>query len=182
MTVDANTGLSLASKVAIVTGAGQGLGRDIALAMARAGARVAVVDLNPETAQKVAAERGGYGKAGIAIPCDVSRREEVRAAVERTVSEWGGIDLLVDNAHNLGAVQARCMDTDDEHLLRHLNSGLFGTYYFLQESYEYLKARGAGSSTSVRARVSPDARSTSLGDPRASGSTPSAPPPTTPPP
>ncbi|MFG2971097.1 SDR family NAD(P)-dependent oxidoreductase [Streptomyces sp. NPDC048288] len=147
MTVDANTGLSLASKVAIVTGAGQGLGRDMALAMARAGARVAVVDLNPETAQK-----------------------------------WGGIDLLVDNAHNLGAVQARFMDTDDEHLLRHLNSGLFGTYYFLQESYEYLKARGAGSSTSVRARVSPDARSTSLGDPRASGSTPSAPPPTTPPP
>ncbi|MEU9456680.1 glucose 1-dehydrogenase [Streptomyces sp. NPDC048277] len=139
---DINAGLSLAGKVAIVTGAGQGLGRDIALAMARAGAQVAVVDLNPETAQRVAAELGENGKAGIAITCDVSRRDQVRAAVERTVSEWGGIDILVNNAHNLRVVQARFMDTDDEHLLRHLNSGLFGTYYFLQESYEHLKARG----------------------------------------
>ncbi|MFG2941227.1 SDR family NAD(P)-dependent oxidoreductase [Streptomyces sp. NPDC048282] len=109
MTADANTGLSLAGRVAIVTGAGQGLGRDITLAVARAGAQVAVVDLNPETAQKVAAELGEHGKAGIAITCDVSRRKEVRATVERTMSEWGGIDI---------------------------------THYFLQESYENLKARG----------------------------------------
>ncbi|OLT30820.1 hypothetical protein BJF79_09490 [Actinomadura sp. CNU-125] len=131
----------LAGKAAIVTGAGRGLGRDIAIAMARAGARVAVIDLDPSTAEGVATELGAYGLPGIAIECDVRRRAQVKHAVRWTVAEFGGLDIVVNNAQNLSVVQASFIETDDEHLLRHLNSGLFGTYYFLQESYEHLKAR-----------------------------------------
>ena len=123
--------LVLAGKAAIVTGAGQGIGRAIAIAMAKAGARVSIVDLNPTTAKAVAAELGDHGEPGLAIECDVSQRDQVRNAVQHTVSRWGGIDILVNNAHNLREIQKSFMDTDDEHLLQHLTSGLFGTYYFL---------------------------------------------------
>ncbi|MFI7135916.1 SDR family NAD(P)-dependent oxidoreductase [Nonomuraea sp. NPDC050153] len=131
----------LTGKVAIVTGAGQGIGRAIAIAMAKAGARVSVVDLNPATAENVAVELGEHGEPGLAIECDVSQRDQVGKAVERTVSKWGGIDILVNNAHNLRDIRRSFLDTDEPHLLQHLTSGLFGTYYFLQESYRYLKAR-----------------------------------------
>ncbi|OLT30798.1 hypothetical protein BJF79_09390 [Actinomadura sp. CNU-125] len=135
---------TLDGKIAIVTGAGQGLGRAIAVEMAKAGARVAVVDLNPSTAESVAAELSEYGEPGLAITCDVGDRGQVKSVVERTVAEWGGIDIVVNNAQNLRVVQMPFIETDEELLRRHLNSGLFGTYYFLQESYEHLKS-GRGS-------------------------------------
>jgi NAD(P)-dependent dehydrogenase (short-subunit alcohol dehydrogenase family) len=109
--------------------------------MAKAGAHVSVVDLNRTTAEEVAAELGEHGKPGIGIECDVSQRDQVRHAVGQTISEWGGIDILVNNAHDLRDVRKSFLDTDEEHLLRHLTSGFFGAYYFLQESYEHLKPR-----------------------------------------
>lgn len=95
--------LVLAGKTAIVTGAGQGIGR--AIAIAEAGARVSIVDLNLITAKAVAVELG-----------DLQRQ-------------------------NLRDIQRSFRDTDETHILQHLTSGLFGICYFLQESYEYLKAR-----------------------------------------
>ena len=77
----------LADKAAIVTGAGQGIGRAIAIAMAKAGARVSIVDLNPSTAKAVAAELGEHGEPGLAIECDVSQRDQVKNAVQQ--KEWG---------------------------------------------------------------------------------------------
>ncbi|BDZ65073.1 SDR family NAD(P)-dependent oxidoreductase [Agromyces mangrovi Wang et al. 2018] len=133
---------ALADKTAIVTGAGQGLGRDIAIALTQAGARVAVVDINPETAAAVAGELADYGAAGVAITCDVSKRDQVDATVEKVVAEFGGVDVLVNNAQNVRMVQKPFMETDDEHLLTQLTSGLFGTYYFLQACSETLRARG----------------------------------------
>lgn len=131
---------ALEGKISIVTGAGQGLGRAIAIEMAKEGALVAVADLNPTTAESVAAELAEHGRPGLAITCDVSKRDHVKEAVERTVAEWGGINVLVNNAQNLRVVQKPFMETDEELLLAHLNSGLLGTYYFLQESYGHLKA------------------------------------------
>lgn len=133
---------ALADKIAIVTGAGQGLGRDIAIAMTQAGARVAVVDINPETAAAVAEELGQYGAPGLALTCDVSKRDQVDATVAAVIDEFGGVDVLVNNAQNVRMVQKPFMETDDEHLLTQLTSGLFGTYYFLQASYETLRERG----------------------------------------
>lgn len=137
----AKFGPVLEGNSALVTGAGQGLGRGIAIALARAGALVAVVDLNPATAREVAEELGEHGEPGLAVECDVSERDQVEHAVERTAAELGGLDVLVNNAQDLRGVQKSFMDTDEAHLRQHLDSGLLGTYHFLQASYPHLKAR-----------------------------------------
>jgi NAD(P)-dependent dehydrogenase (short-subunit alcohol dehydrogenase family) len=88
----------LEGKVALVTGAGRGIGRAIALVLARSGARVAVNALHPERAEKVAREVQELSAKAMAVPADVSVRGEVKAMVERVISEWGGLDILVNNA------------------------------------------------------------------------------------
>ncbi len=85
--------LDFTDKSVIVTGAGQGIGEAIARLLAARGAKVAVVDVNEETARKVAGEIGG-----LAVRADVSSFEEARAAVEKTVDSFGKVDVLVSNA------------------------------------------------------------------------------------
>jgi 3-hydroxybutyrate dehydrogenase len=85
----------LQDKIAIVTGAASGLGKDIALIYAREGAKVAVADLNLSAAKDVAAE---IGANAMAIAMDVSDEAEVNAAVAAVVKAWGGVDILVSNA------------------------------------------------------------------------------------
>jgi 3-oxoacyl-[acyl-carrier protein] reductase len=84
--------------VALVTGAGQGIGAGIAARLAADGARVAVVDVNPDTATTVAKEITDAGGVAIGLAADVSSREQVETAVDRTVAEFGGLDILVNNA------------------------------------------------------------------------------------
>ena len=86
-------------KIAIVTGAGQGLGRAIALELARQGARaVAVVDLNPDTAVETAAQVRELGAEADAIACDLRDPAQIRSMVAATVERFGGLDVLVNNA------------------------------------------------------------------------------------
>ncbi len=88
----------LEGKVAIVTGAGQGIGRAIALAAAREGMRVTVNDINPDTAAetvRLIAQEGGTAAVHVG---DVSREADVARMVEETLARWGRIDLLVNNA------------------------------------------------------------------------------------
>jgi 3-hydroxybutyrate dehydrogenase len=90
--------MKLHDKVAIVTGAASGIGKEIALRYAREGAKVAIADLNMQSAQAVADEitRGG-GKA-IAVAMDVTNEAQVNAAVAAVVRAWDGVDVLVSNA------------------------------------------------------------------------------------
>jgi 3-oxoacyl-[acyl-carrier protein] reductase len=89
---------SLTGKVAIVTGAGRGIGRAIAVALSRAGARVVLAARSEAELRSVAEEiRGGNGDA-LVLPTDVTRDEELDRLVQRTLKEWGGIDILVNNA------------------------------------------------------------------------------------
>jgi NAD(P)-dependent dehydrogenase (short-subunit alcohol dehydrogenase family) len=131
----------LEGRSAIVTGAGQGVGRAIAIKLASEGALVTVAERNEETCAAVAAELADVGAAGLAVVCDVSSRDDVNSAVAQTVAARGGVDILVNNAHDLRNVRTMFLDTSEEHLLRNLRSGLFGAYYFLQACHPYLKER-----------------------------------------
>ena len=101
----------LDGQVAIVTGAGRGIGRAIALRLAREGAAVALADLDEALAERVAAEVVAAGGQALAIRVDVTRRDEVDAMVERTVGRFGRLDILVNNA-GIAAV-APLLETDE---------------------------------------------------------------------
>ena len=90
--------MSLSGKTALVTGAAQGIGRDIALALAADGADVAICDVNLEAAQKTAAEIEAKGRKGLAVKANVASSDDVNAMVEQTVQKFGRIDILVNNA------------------------------------------------------------------------------------
>ena len=86
----------LSGRTALVTGAGSGIGRGIALTLAEQGASVAVTDLSPESAQATA-DAFADG-ASLALALDVTSRSSMEAVVDRIVSEWGRVDILVNNA------------------------------------------------------------------------------------
>jgi len=92
------TQMKLEDKVAIVTGAGQGIGRAIALTLAREGADVVVNDVDLELAEKVAGEIKSQGRQAQAIKADVSNSEEVNQLVNKTLDNFKRIDILVNNA------------------------------------------------------------------------------------
>lgn len=92
----------LTGKVAIVTGARRGIGRGIALTLAKAGANVTVSDVSLEDCQKVVGEVEALGRKGLAVKCDVSKKAEVDEMVQKTVAEFGKVDILVNNAGILG--------------------------------------------------------------------------------
>lgn len=86
------------TKVALVTGSGQGIGKAIALRLAKDGFAVAVADYNSQTARQVADEIASAGGKAIAVTVDVSKRDQVMAAVEQARKELGGFDVIVNNA------------------------------------------------------------------------------------
>jgi 3-hydroxybutyrate dehydrogenase len=88
--------MRLKDRVAIVTGAASGIGKEIAATFAREGAKVVIADLNKGAAQAVAEELGGKGALGVAM--DVTDETQVNAGVAETVKAFGGVDVLVSNA------------------------------------------------------------------------------------
>jgi meso-butanediol dehydrogenase/(S,S)-butanediol dehydrogenase/diacetyl reductase len=91
-------GMSLQGKVALVTGGGRGIGRGIALQLARAGADVAVADLSETNAQAVAGEVRALGRRATAVRADVTDWADAQAMVAHTVAELGSLDIAVNNA------------------------------------------------------------------------------------
>jgi meso-butanediol dehydrogenase/(S,S)-butanediol dehydrogenase/diacetyl reductase len=88
----------LTGKVALITGAGQGIGRGIALRLAKDGADIALVDVQLEKIQNVAKEIEALGRKTTTFVADVSKRDEVYAAIDHTEKELGGFDIIVNNA------------------------------------------------------------------------------------
>jgi len=88
----------LAEKVAIVTGAGGGIGRPTALLLAASGARVVVADINMSAAAETAARIERSGASALAVRVDITKESEIAAMIAATVERFGGLDVLVNNA------------------------------------------------------------------------------------
>lgn len=133
---------SFAGRVALVTGGGSGIGAEVCRILAERGARVAVLDRRPETAEGVASEVDG-----LALVADVAVSAEVDAAVARTVEELGGLDVLVPNA-GVGTAKGLCDYTDDE-WDRLVAVNLTGTFTCLRAALPILRERSGGSVVNV---------------------------------
>jgi len=90
--------MSLQNKVAIVTGAGKGIGQGIALALAKEKCQVVVSDVDINSAKKVVADLKKMGVKALAVKCDVSKKSEVSKLFKQTLKEFGQLDILVNNA------------------------------------------------------------------------------------
>src|SRR3989454_2063510 len=128
----------LTGQVALVTGAGRGIGQAIALALAAVGADVAAVDL--ESPLETRARVEALTRRCLAIPADVADRAAVETTVARTLAELGRLDVVVNNA-GIGERLA-LEDLDDATLQRVVDVILKGTILVSQAAYPHLKARG----------------------------------------
>ena len=90
--------MSIDGKVVLITGAGQGIGRAIALRLATHGADIAIVDVNDATTNAVAEEVSKLGRNATTFKADVSKREDVYAAIDHAEKELGGFDVMINNA------------------------------------------------------------------------------------
>jgi 3-oxoacyl-[acyl-carrier protein] reductase len=90
--------MRLKDKKAIVTGAGQGIGRSIALKLAQEGANIVIAEVNPDTGTQTAREVEALGRRGLFIAVDVANQKQVQTMVDQVLRAWRGIDILVNNA------------------------------------------------------------------------------------
>ncbi|MFN0153049.1 MAG: SDR family NAD(P)-dependent oxidoreductase [Gaiella sp.] len=140
MRKDAPVAGRLTAKVALVTGAGSGIGRETALRFAAEGARVAAADLNGETAQATADEIGGEA---LGLELDVTSTPSVVAGIGAVLERFGGLDVVVNNAGVTIVGAAHELDEDDWD--RELTTNLKSIYLVSKAAWPHLAARGGGS-------------------------------------
>ncbi|MBE7619322.1 acetoin reductase [Komagataeibacter sp. FXV2] len=132
--------MSLVGKVAVVTGAAQGIGRGIALRLAREGADVALVDMNADRLAQVRGEITALGRRAIALTADISVREQVFAIVTQAMEQLGDVDVMVNNA---GVAQVKALlDVTPDDMGRIFRINVDGTLWGIQAAAEAFKKQG----------------------------------------
>ena len=131
---------NLENKVALVTGAGQGIGRAIALRLAKDGAKMAIVDLNEEKMQAVANEIKAAGGEAVIYRADVSNRDALFAAVDYAEKELGNFNIIVNNA-GIANIQA-IADITPEEVDKIMKINVQGVLWGIQAAAKKFKQRG----------------------------------------
>src|SRR5580658_495916 len=132
----------LENQIAVVTGAGRGIGRAIALKFAQAGANVVCVSRTQENSEKVAGEVTALGRKAWALAVDVADSKAVKAATEKILADCGKIDILVNNA---GVTRdGLLMRMSDEDWDTVLNTNLKGAFHFTLELFRIFAKQRAG--------------------------------------
>ena len=134
------------NKVAVVTGAAQGIGAAYARGLAAEGATVVVADVNEESGANVVEEIEADGGRAIFVHTDVSSAESAEAMAARTVEELGGIDLLVNNAAIYGAMKFDLLiSVDWDYYKKFMSVNMDGALVMTRAVYPHMQARGGGS-------------------------------------
>jgi NAD(P)-dependent dehydrogenase (short-subunit alcohol dehydrogenase family) len=137
----------LLDKVAIITGAGQGIGRGIARRFASEGAVAVIAEINAETGRPTAEEiSADFGVKARFVVTDVSSKESVLAMVDSTVANFGRVDILVNNAYDWssGLSVSRLEDKADAGMDGALRVGLFGAFWAMQAVFPHMRSNGGG--------------------------------------
>lgn len=128
--------MKLQGKVGIITGSASGIGKGMALAMAKEGAHIAIVDVNEEKGKDTLAEINQYTEGMLFIK-DISKQESAHEIVADVVKRFGRLDILVNNAHV--SRQAPFMETTQELFDLSFGTGFYPTVHFMQAAYPELK-------------------------------------------
>jgi len=138
--------LSLAGRVAIVTGGGTGLGREMALAMARAGADLVLAGRREPPIAEVADTIRAVGRRALAVPTDVTDSAQVQRLVDATLAEFGTIDILVNNAGIDRSTPSRkpFLEITDEEWHRGININLTGAFFCARAAARVMIERRRG--------------------------------------
>jgi 3-oxoacyl-[acyl-carrier protein] reductase len=132
-------------KVAVVTGAGGGIGAAYARGLAAAGACVVVAEIDKPAGERVAAELTASGAEALAIEVDVASPESTRAMAERAAAHFGGVDFLVNNAALFGGMKlAPYIDVDWDYYTRFMNINVNGALLCARACVPHMRRRGGG--------------------------------------
>jgi NAD(P)-dependent dehydrogenase (short-subunit alcohol dehydrogenase family) len=135
---------TMAGKVALVTGAGSGIGKAIALAFAKEGASVTVADVDENGGKGTVAQIRNLGAKGMFVKCDVSKKAEVQAMVEATAKEFGSLDFACNNAGVHYILPGSFTDSDEEVWDRTIATNLKGVFLCMQCEIPQMLKQGKG--------------------------------------